>query len=927
MKRKYTASLLICLLAFLPLRMTAADFYGYTNENPLIIVCDWDFRPFEFQGSDGQPKGYNVEVLDLLFNKLSIPHRFVMQEWTAATRMFERHEADLIHGSAHAYKMRPYVMTHKYVNYYRVKVAHHVSRPPLLRLADMKPGSVLAMKKNDYAALVIEQMDSVPFSVQYHSPKEGLTGVRLGRYPYYIWGEIPLQNKLRELRLDSIALDDVDIPAAELRVVGYDKEIIDLIDDEYTRLEQAGEFQKIYDKWFNPENVHDDASPVALLVLIGLVIAAVVGFVFNRLITVRVKAAVRRSDDLNRMMTHALKMGEYYVLEYDLQAGWVRNAYGDLLPEQGISDKELISRVAPEQREEFRQMVESMERGDINEWTITRRWNTGTDERPNWREYDGTAVLEREHGVPHYIFHTIKDVTSEVAEEKRNQALGTEYKKMFQTNMVAMSVYGADGKLIDLNDKMRDLCQFEGDREQFFRATTIFDDPFASALIEPGSHDVYHVCGHMYYPELGLDKYIESRLMPLYDDNDQLVFYIVTTRDVTAERDMYMRQRENDRRLQEANVAVENYERQLRYLLEESRMFVWRLDLSTRLISFSRTLREAEYTESVEEYLAGLTDADRAEAIRNQEEIVMQGKPFNVVHAFNYTPITSDPSWFSVGGMPVRNAEGRLTGYFGLVRDVTDLMQAQEKLRVETVRAEDSGRLKSAFLANMTHEIRTPLNAIVGFSDLLQVIDEPDERKEFIRIIRNNCDMLLRLINDILEASSMGQSLAIEPQHIDLSSVFNDICQTLAQRVQEPGVEFLKDNPYDTCPAFLDKGRLQQLLTNFVTNAVKYTHQGHIRVGYRLEMRNAKGDMVLTDNGQQGIYFYCEDTGAGIPKEKQAAVFERFVKLNDFVQGTGLGLSICKAIVDRCNGKIGVTSEGEGHGSTFWFWIPVKSKE
>ena len=220
--------------------------------------------------------------------------------------------------------------------------------------------------------------------------------------------------------------------------------------------------------------------------------------------------------------------------------------------------------------------------------------------------------------------------------------------------------------------------------------------------------------------------------------------------------------------------------------------------------------------------------------------------------------------------------------------------------------------MKAAFLANMTHEIRTPLNAIVGFSDLLQEIDSAEERQEFIRIIRDNCDMLLRLINDILEASSMGQSLAIHPLKVDLPSIFDDICQTLAQRVQEPGVEFIKDNPLSDYPATLDRGRLQQMLTNFVTNAVKYTHQGHIKVGWRSEERE----------GIDGIYFYCEDTGAGIPQDKQASVFERFVKLNDFVQGTGLGLSICKAIVDKCGGHIGVTSEGEGHGSTFWFWIP-----
>ena len=347
-------------------------------------------------------------------------------------------------------------------------------------------------------------------------------------------------------------------------------------------------------------------------------------------------------------------------------------------------------------------------------------------------------------------------------------------------------------------------------------------------------------------------------------------------------------------------------------------MYVWTFNQYEHAIRFTRSLRQAENSVSLEEFWAGMDEGQRPEAERVFRELIMGGKPFNVIHQYNYTPVTDHLTWFTISGIPVFDENGRPKEYFGLVRDITDLMLAQKKLREETARAEDSGRLKSAFLANMTHEIRTPLNAIVGFSDLLQMVDGVDERREFIRIIRNNCDMLLRLINDILEASSMGQAIAIEPVAIDLPSVFDDICQTLEQRVQGTGVEFQKDNPYYILPMVMDKGRLQQLLTNFVTNAVKYTHEGHIKVGYRKESRE------IDRQRHEGLYFYCEDTGAGIPKEKQASVFERFVKLNDFVQGTGLGLAICKGIVDKCGGRIGVTSEGEGHGSTFWFWLPLE---
>ena len=217
-------------------------------------------------------------------------------------------------------------------------------------------------------------------------------------------------------------------------------------------------------------------------------------------------------------------------------------------------------------------------------------------------------------------------------------------------------------------------------------------------------------------------------------------------------------------------------------------------------------------------------------------------------------------------------------------------------------------------MANMTHEIRTPLNSIVGFSDVLPMLQTPEEKQEIIKVIMNNCDMLLRLINDILALSTADSSgITIEEETVDFVKTFANICQSMEQRVQNPNVQFIADSPRDALVISVDPGRIQQVITNFVTNAVKYTQEGHIKVGY--------------DYRDNGLYIYCEDTGTGIPKEAQKRVFERFVKLNDYIQGTGLGLSICKAIADKCHGKIGVDSEGEGKGSTFWMWIPCEEQK
>ena len=297
-------------------------------------------------------------------------------------------------------------------------------------------------------------------------------------------------------------------------------------------------------------------------------------------------------------------------------------------------------------------------------------------------------------------------------------------------------------------------------------------------------------------------------------------------------------------------------------------------------------------------------------------------KPLSYIGPMNADVISGhrEPQWVQINSIPEYDEEGQLKGAFGIWRNIHQLMHKQELLKQETERANDSGRMKSAFLANMTHEIRTPLNAIVGFSDVLPLLTTPEERQEMINLIMDNCDMLLRLVNDMQDAAKLDVSGTVEivPMKTDFSKYFDHLCQQLKERMREPAIEFLTDNPYPTYVTVLDEMRIRQVYTNFVTNAVKYTHQGHIKVGYRKEWREENGESL------EGLYLYCEDTGDGVPKEMQDKLFERFFKLNDYIQGTGLGLSICKAIAKASHGHIGMHSEGQGQGSTFWMWIPCQ---
>ena len=242
--------------------------------------------------------------------------------------------------------------------------------------------------------------------------------------------------------------------------------------------------------------------------------------------------------------------------------------------------------------------------------------------------------------------------------------------------------------------------------------------------------------------------------------------------------------------------------------------------------------------------------------------------------------------------------------------DITELKETERKLIAARDKAEELDRLKSAFLANMSHEIRTPLNAIVGFSSLLTETEDMKDRKQYMAIVQENTELLLQLISDILDLSKM-ESGAFEfvKSDTDVNLLCSEIIRSLRMKVPA-GVELVFEECLPGCHVWADKNRLNQVISNFINNALKFTFSGSITLGYYRQ----------TDGY---LRFYVRDTGMGIPKNKIKTVFDRFVKLNSFVHGKGLGLSICKSLVEQMGGTIGVESE-EGEGSCFWFTYPYQ---
>ena len=662
------------------------------------------------------------------------------------------------------------------------------------------------------------------------------------------------------------------------------------------------------------------------LLLVFIVIVLVCVLIQNHRVRRRVHQSVVSAATTYEMMEKALKIADNDVVIYDIQKGTIRRLRGSLFTTAEMPASEFSKHLHPDDMAQALATVHQLIDGKKQSVEYSYRWNISADgEEPEWLYIRNNSVTEYVAGnsKPVSIISVLVDETDIRRQQLEEEGLTKRYMQIFEGSIVGLSFYSPEGWLLASNKMMREICHFDSDEgDAFFSKVNLFDIAPFNEVLDRYHPNEYLACSLSVVPERDMYIYLEIGVHPIYDEEGKLIYLSVAARDISEERDLYIQAKKNDLEIQKINESIQLYEKELRYMMETCGLQAWRISLERNVIEFYSGLSTVDRQFTLQE-LKSMFSHQEDEIVRsldNPAEAI--AKPLSYIGPMNADVISGhrEPQWVQINSIPEYDEEGQLKGAFGIWRNIHQLMHKQELLKQETERANDSGRMKSAFLANMTHEIRTPLNAIVGFSDVLPLLTTPEERQEMINLIMDNCDMLLRLVNDMQDAAKLDVSGTVEivPMKTDFSKYFDHLCQQLKERMREPAIEFLTDNPYPTYVTVLDEMRIRQVYTNFVTNAVKYTHQGHIKVGYRKEWCEENGESL------EGLYLYCEDTGDGVPKEMQDKLFERFFKLNDYIQGTGLGLSICKAIAKASHGQIGMHSEGQGQGSTFWMWIPCQ---
>ena len=616
------------------------------------------------------------------------------------------------------------------------------------------------------------------------------------------------------------------------------------------------------------------------------------------------KEAEYRTEESKKNLEMAMEAANMSSWVYDVYKMEFGILHGNSVFKSGMSLEQLLPMLHPQDCAPLRELFSRLINKEVLQGQLTVR--VFNEQEGEFRHYESRMRLSTEHFGKLQIVGTLLDVTEKLRMAKKTQDLLVKRELAMKVNDIVHW---------DFNVQMQTFEAYNDPVNDYASDKLVSLEEYLN-VIHPEDRSLVNDALQSMLLGRNMNINLTCRIQTRHDDTWQycnitgVPFEFGESGDVIR----YTGFRQNISKLHQLNEELKERNYKMELTFKTVGMSYWDYDVKTRQYrSFNDPVNDFNPEKAImpEDYLKA-THPEDTERVRENMVGMSAGqyKEFSLQYR-SRTKWDQDWQTLIVTGLPSeRDKKGNVIRYTGIAFNNTKWEKMAQELKEMKDKAELSDRLKSAFLANMSHEIRTPLNAIVGFSELLVDSDDPDEKKEYWHIIESNNDLLLRLINDILDLSKIESGIIDRKrERFNLTQLCNELYVMMRSKIPNADVELVQDNPCSECWIFLDSNRLKQVWMNFLTNAVKYTRSGYIRMGYSVE--------------KDGIRFYVEDTGTGIPKELQDRVFGRFQKLNEFVQGTGLGLAISRAIVEAAGGEIGFTSE-QGIGSTFWAWVPCE---
>ena len=892
----------------------------YTEEDPLVYEDAWDLWPYVFLNENGEPVGYNIDLLRMILNELDIPYRVKLKPTQDALNDLKAGRADLMCGMDANFHNEYAQYGKSVIQIFTHSLVHRKNEPVVIKSLDDLAKQRVIVHGGSFSHHLMQQRGWGRNAIPYDDMQEAVQYVHNHAGSQIVWNTLSLKWLIHKFNYEDLELTPVDIPHGEYKFMSNDPRLLEQVDSVFAWLNSTGRLQPIQNKWFYPERKETGIPSWVWTIAIVMIVLIIISLTFyvsywlyERKVTKDLQRTIAR-------LSLILDTSKVHVWLFDIAKRTVTgiNPEGKREPFP-LSTKFKQYYMMPEDYEQLCKLIDQMVSQNKEKENIEVRVTKGDSKDIETFSVDFSVLRRNKNGQATHLIAATTNITENRLRQQQQKDSMLRYRHIFNSAMVDNVSYDEHGIINDMSDKASHAIP--GGVQRIIDAHISVQDVLGDPNLSIDDMEYTYLTQVYKSPDdprplnrfLKRDElYYELQLLPVRDDDGKLLGIYGTGRDVTEIAKSYSRLQKNIVQMEEANNELKDYVRNIDYVMQNGGLRIVNYSPDTHMLTIYSEIGHVQQRLTQTRLLSLATEESKKTALRllnSMDTLTQQPVKAAVKSILRLNGQKRLYLYFSF--VPVFNDKGKVKYYFGMCRDISDIKATEEQLAHETVKAQEVETVKNAFLRNMSFEIRTPLTSVVGFAELFEMEHNAEDEKFFIEEIKNNSRGLLTLVNNILFLSRLDAGMIeLKTMPIDFAGVFEGRCQSVWSQHQQPGVDYIIDSPYERLVLDIDLTNLSVVIDNIITNAVQQTTKGSVRASY--------------DYNGEDLTVTIQDTGRGIPEDKIEHVFGRFVTTGS--GSSGLGLAICQEVVKLMGGRIRLKSE-LGKGTIVWITIPCTYKE
>ena len=895
----------------------------YTSANPLVYEDVWDLAPYAFINENGQPDGFNIDLVKLMMNRLGIPYTIKLKQSPRNFEDLENHKADLTIGIKAFYHDKYGQYNNNILSLFTHSVARAKDKEAKIKTwGDLRNNKVM-VHDNSFSHNMMKRDGLGDNAIPVNDMKGALIKLNETGEGAILWNSMTMRTIISNNKLDNIRLTSVNMKYGEYHFMAQDSTLLARLDSIYDEITASEEVLALRKKWFYPEAKVTGIPNWLWYVVYTLAAVIVCMLAYNFFYRYRERKARRESERQTTQLELLLKSGNYRIWTYDIQQEKFRSVTikGEGLDEYNTRAFSMFFH--PDDFARIKKTIELVKEKDIETDTFTVRCHSPHDNAHNYYFDLNISILHEEYGEPTMLLGVQTDKTAERSKSINTSDSLLRFRTIFETAMAQMAYYDKDGIMTDINDSA---CQTFGivDKNEFLKSRMhisqvpvfhhlqddVIDEIWVSSIVD---FDDLRRRGELseFWTRKGV-VYYEFTIMPIYDNNGQLQCIVSAGRDITEIATQMNRERRRSKRIETASGELKKYVENINYALEVSDTQLANYDINTKKMEVTYDMHKPKL-ELSQLQCVHMVDASQTRTAANIM-LRMDKKRMKKYKARFKTRMRDqhrDNIYYELNAVPMTSNDGTINHYFCLCRNITKLVETERQLAAETKKAQEAEKVKDSFLTNMSYEIRTPLNTVVGFAELFNAPHDKEDEKTFIEEIKKSSDKLLKLVNNILLLSRIdAKMLELNPQPTDFGELFKSYCLMGLSRGIHEGVKTDIMEREEPLIVEIDNAQTGHIIETLTLLSARFTARGYIRTRY--EYHNGK------------VTFCIEDSGPGMDKASIARVTTRTYEgiKNDY--NIELELTICHELASLMGGHMEIQSS-LGRGTTIWVTLPCKN--